>query len=522
MTYRLGKGWGLGIALAVCGAGPSAPAAEPTAAESRRLEETRSLAARIDHHIGEVLAARGVRPAPRSGDGEFIRRAFLDLSGRIPDVTAARNFLDDRRPDKRLLWAEQLLADERYAHHFAHVWRATLLRRTSDDNGNVFGPGFENWLREKLRANAGYDKLVRELVTGPSGPTNINQGPFAFYLANEQKPENLAASVSRLFLGINLECAQCHPHPFARWKREQFWELTAFFARGSAAPGRPSVPIPNTDKVVEARFLDGKEPKWGAGTVPVEVLADWIIADDNPYFARAAVNRVWAYFFGIGLIEPLDEPGDQNPPSHPGLLDELAREFRAHRYDLQYLIRGIVASEAYQRTSAADDGRPTDPRLFARMSIRGLSPEQLLDSLAVATGFATQEGVPTYNAFGQENLVPRAAFLAKFTGQESRTETQTSILQALHMMNGPLMGRAVAHSVANDAVHHLATVDYAANKARAVDTLYVLVLSRRPSPEEIERVVKYVDRSGPGDARKQALGDVLWALLNSAEFMLNH
>jgi hypothetical protein len=521
MTDRLGKGWQLVVALAVFVTGV-APAAEPIAAESRRLEEARALAARIDHHIGAALTAKGVRPAPRSGDGEFIRRAFLDLTGRIPDVTAARNFLDDRRPDKRLLWVEQLLADERYAHHFAHVWRAALLRRTTEDNGQGLAPGFENWLREKLRANAGYDKLVRELVTTPSGRTNVNQGPFAFYLANEQKPENLAASVSRLFLGINLECAQCHPHPFAKWKREQFWELTAFFARGTTALGRPTVPIPNTDKVVEARFLDGKEPQWGNDSVPTEVLADWITADDNPYFARAAVNRVWAYFFDIGLIEPLDEPGDQNPPSHPALLDELAREFRAHRYDLQYLIRGIVASEAYQRTSAADDGRPANPRLFARMAVRGLSPEQLLDSLAIATGYVTPETGTGYNAFGPENLAPRAAFLAKFTGPDSRTETQTSILQALHMMNGPLMEKAVAHSVAHDAVHYLSTVDYSANKARAVDTLYVLVLSRRPRPEEVERVVRYVDRSDTTDARKQALGDVLWALLNSAEFMLNH
>lgn len=520
MTDRLGKGWELGLVLAVFVTG-AVPAAEPNSAESRRPEEARALAARIDHHIGAALTANGVRPAPRSGDGEFIRRAFLDLTGRIPDVTAARNFLDDRRPDKRLLWVEQLLADERYAHHFAHVWRAALLRRTTNDNGQDFAPGFENWLREKLRANAGYDKLVRELVTTPSGPTNLNQGPIAFYFANEQKPENLAASVSRLFLGINLECAQCHPHPFARWKREQFWELTAFFARGSTALGRPTVAIPNTDKVVEARFLDGKEPRWEAGSDPAEVLADWITADENPYFARAAVNRVWAYFFGIGLIEPLDEPGDQNPPSHPALLNELAREFRAHRYDLQYLIRGIVASEAYQRTSAADDGRPANPRLFARMAVRGLSPEQLLDSLAVATGYVTQES-PYNNPVGAENLAPRAAFLAKFTGPESRAETQTSILQALHMMNGPLMEKAVAHSVAHDAVHYLSTVDYPANKARAVDTLYVLVLSRRPRSEEVQRVVRYVDRSDTTDARKRALGDVLWALLNSAEFMLNH
>jgi hypothetical protein len=512
MTHRLAPVWALGIAVAVFVT--AAPAVEPTATESRSRAEAKALAARIDYHIAAALNARDVPPASRSGDGEFIRRAYLDLAGRIPDLTSARNFLDDRRPDKRLLWVEQLIADDRYAYHFANVWRATLLSRSADENRPNVTPGFESWLRERLRSNASYDQMVREIVTAPATPGN--PGPLAFYLANEQKPENVAASVARLFLGVNLDCAQCHPHPFARWKREQFWELTAFFTPNTGL-GLARVQIPNSDKVVEARFLDGKEPRGGSGSVPPAVLADWMTADDNPYFARAAVNRVWAYFFGIGLIEPVDEPGDQNPPSHPELLDELAQEFRAHHFDLQYLIRGIVASEAYQRSSA--DDRPADPRLFARLAVRGLSPEQLLDSLAVATGYPTQEAAPRVNALGAPNPSARAEFLVRFTAQGSRTETQTSILQALHMMNGALVGRAVDHSVAADAIQHLSAVDYPANKAKAVDTLYVLVLSRRPRPEEVERVIRYVDRAGD---RPKALGDVLWALLNSAEFMLNH
>src|SRR5262249_23939041 len=154
--------------------------------------------------------------------------------------------------------------------HFANVWRATLLPRPADENGRDFAPGFESWLRDHLRSNAGYDKMARELIA-PASPMNVNNGPLAFYLANEQKPENVASSVARLFLGINLECAQCHPHPFARWKREQFWELAAFFAR-SPGPGRAKLPIPNTDKVVEARFLDGMEPSWESGSDPQAIL----------------------------------------------------------------------------------------------------------------------------------------------------------------------------------------------------------------------------------------------------------
>jgi hypothetical protein len=354
--------------------------------------EARALAGRIDHWIGARWAAR-VRPVPRADDAEFIRRVYLDLAGRIPSILEVRDFLDDDRPDKRHIWVDRLLAADSYARHFTNVWRGAWLPEPPNELADAFVPTFDDWLRERLKENAGYDALVREVVQGSSGA-------IAFSQANEQKAENLAGSTARLFLGVNLGCAQCHAHPFARWSRNQFWEYAAFFAGADPerqGRGRPEIEIPNTGRTVRARFLDGKELPATAGADPRAALAAWMTAADNPFFARAAVNRVWSYFFGVGLVEPVDDLGGQNPPSHPELLDELARQFAAHRYDLKFLIRAIVASRAYQLTSTVAGGEPADERLFARMPLRGLSAEQLFDSIAEAVEYREREPAPRRN-----------------------------------------------------------------------------------------------------------------------------
>jgi hypothetical protein len=508
-------------------------AGELASLDPRDWDDAKELAKRIDHHLNAGMEDKNVKPVPLADDGEFFRRINLDLSGCIPEGYRVQDFYDMRYPEKRLRWAETLLQDTEkkdrpnaspgapgYAEHFANVWRSTLLPRTTNEFGQNFAPAFEIWLRSRLQANTGYDKMVREILTAPY-TAQANPNALSFFYANEQKPTNLAAATSRLFLGVNIECARCHPHPFAKkWKRENFWELSAFFVNNGAV--RAKIQIENTDKMVEPRFLDGTEPKWKPGDRPTAVLADWITSDDNPYFARATANRVWAYFFGIGLIEPVDEPGDENPPSHPELLDELAKAFIAHKYDLKFLIRAIVASDAYQRTSAAPDGKATDPRLFARMPLRGLSPEQLLDSLLVATGH-NEPGMDPYQRqfFGQPNQSLRAAFLSRFTLQDSRTETQTSILQALHMMNSKLVEKALDSAASKTGPLSNVARSYADNKDRAIASLYRMVLARKPRPEEVERVIKFVD-ARPADEREKALRDVMWALLNSAEFMLNH
>ena len=296
------------------------------ASETPRPAE--SLSARIDQLLGQYWNKKHVEPAPRADDAEFLRRISLDLAGRIPRVAEVRDFLADSAPDKRQRLIEQLLDDPLYVNHFTNVWRAILLSQASAPNLRPLTPYLEAWLKPKVRNNVPYNVMVRELITMPLGDrltsSSMPSGaptPLAFYQANELKPEVLASAASRIFLGVNLECAQCHNHPFADWKQDQFWQFAGFFAgvqrlrpdnTMAAAPEqieRRELTIPGTDRVVPARFLDGSSPNWSAAALPREALADWMTAPQNRYFARAAVNRLWAQFFGSGIVEPLDELG---------------------------------------------------------------------------------------------------------------------------------------------------------------------------------------------------------------------
>src|SRR5438270_1614326 len=363
-----------------------APGKDATAnAASREVE---AIAAKIDQHLAARLAESKVQPAPRADDAEFVRRAYLDIVGRIPTVREVRDFLKDKMPDKRRKLIDQLLASPGYVNHFTNEWRALFMAEAdSSFIGRYLVPGFESWLKEELKKNAPYDQIVRKILTVPMDQ-NANQAfnffggggdpnPAGFYMSKEIKAENLAASTARMFLGIRLECAQCHDHPFATWKREQFWGMAAFFAGLQRQENgdfsfptreindRREIAIPGTDRVVQASYLDGSEPQWKFKIGSRVTLADWVTSPNNPYFARTTVNRVWAHLFGVGLIEPIDDMvGSETVAYHPELLNELAQQFAAHNFDLKFLIRVLTATSAYQRTSDATHASHTDPHLF--------------------------------------------------------------------------------------------------------------------------------------------------------------
>jgi Protein of unknown function (DUF1549)/Protein of unknown function (DUF1553) len=539
-----------GALLLLAGTPGRTEPAKPTKAESARAAQ--ALAAKIDEHMAKHWKDNQVQPAPAADDAEFLRRAYLDLIGRIPSAGEARRFLDDQAPAKRQRLIDDLLNSPRYTTHWVNYWEAMFLpERKNLDEGKVnafFGGGraFQAWLRQQLDENAGYDKMARELLMAPIDPlikagndvfltrpsipyTFVEPGPQAFYAAKEAKPENLAAGTARYFLGIRLECAQCHDHPFAKWKREQFWNQAAFFA-GLEAPGKgvrpfrdnPSVKtiaISGGDKVVPARFLDGSEPKWQDKVGGRQTLADWVTSPKNPYFARAISNRLWAYFVGTGLIEPVDEMvGSEAQDNDPGgVLDELARALVEHDFDLKFLMRAITATKVYQLTSARTHPSQDDPRLFARMTIRGLTAEQLFDSLAEAIGYRLPQQKPVYpNSIGPPE--PRERFLATFANRsEKPVETQTSIPQALALMNGGFVADATTlrRSRALAALLDLPLVDTAGR----VEALYLATLSRQPRPNELKRMVQFIEQAS---AEREAFADVFWVLLNSAEFKLNH
>ncbi len=490
------------------------------AAETREAISSRALSATIDQFIEQAWQGKIVQAAKRADDAEFLRRASLDLLGHIPRVAEVREFLADKSPDKRQRLVERMLASPAYVRQAARNWRATFLSQATAQDLRVLGGRLENWLANRLRQQTPYDELVREILTAPLGDKLATATaadvptPLSFYQANELKPENLAAAASRVFLGVSLECAQCHNHPFADWKQDQFWQFAGFFAGvtrlradNAMTPGmeqtdRRELTIPGSERLVPATFLDGSRPEWSPGSAPRVELARWVTSAENRYFARAAVNRIWAQFFGRGIVDPLDDLGGRSKPSHPELLDELARQFIASGFDVPYLQRAIVGTAAYQRTSRLSHDSQREPTLLARMPVRGLSAEQLFDSVSLATGCSEMH---------------RSAVLTAFVHIDRPTETNTSILQALMLMNGTLMASATSleESVTLAAIAESPYLD----ERGKVETLYLATLSRLPSDEERQRAAKFI---AGAESPRAGLADVFWSLLNSAEFILNH
>ncbi len=502
------------------------PAATAWAEPAQDAEE---MAAKVDHCLTARWQAAGAKPAPMADDAEFLRRVSLDLTGTIPPVSEVRVFLADSAPDKRRRLIDRLLNSPLYVSHFTNVWRLAWLGDGAEVDNQGLRPGFEAWLRARLTANVGYDRMVRELLTsaptGNAGGKNVavfamappnGVSPAGFYLANENKPEKLAGATSKLFLAVRLECAQCHNHPFAEWTREQFWEYAAFFAGVQGGGNRTTIAIPNAAKTVQARFPDGGQPDFKKGVSPRVVLADWTTSPNNPYFARAAVNRMWAYFFGVGLMEPVDDllrEGGKNE-----LLDELAQSFAEHHFDLKYLIRAIVSARAYQLSSVVSDPSQDDPRLFARMAVKALSTEQVVASLIEATGYQIPAGrsrEPVGPGLLQMEL---GGSFARQPGKA--TEFQTSVPQALALMNGKFVNDATALE-RGGTLPAVAGAPFLDTPGR-IETLYLAALGRKPKAEESEQLASYVERGGPSGDSGLALADVFWALLNSSEFALNH
>ncbi|MBN9122872.1 MAG: DUF1553 domain-containing protein, partial [Planctomycetes bacterium] len=467
-------------------------------------------------------------------DAAFFRRINLALAGLVPVPSEVRLFLADADPHKRAKAIDKLLASPAYANHMTTTWRGWLLpEAVTDPQIAQTVPGFETWLRARIQTNVPFDRFVTELLTAPLGgrpsarpnpdDPDGTVNPLAFYTAKQGKPENLAAAASRLFLGVQIECAQCHDHPFGKWSRDQFWGMAAFFAGVEQQGGglrevfdRRELSIPGADRTVPATFLDDKEPEWQFRKSPRVTLATWITRPDNPYFARATVNRLWGFVFGVGLVDPIDDFNDKNAPSHPELLDRLAKAFVESGYDTKFVLRAILLSETFQRSSATTHPGQKDVRLYARFPAQGLTPEQLFDSLSVVIGNGL-EGPG--GAYLQNPGSARRQFVETFALTGHKTESSTTIIQALLLMNGGLVGAAttVESSRTLAAVVELPGL----TSEERIEALYLAALGRGPKADELKRAVEYVKTAGSGEA-KGRYADVLWALLNGVEFRTNH
>ena len=513
------------------------------------------VAAQIDKIINQKLAEAKIPASAVCDDGEFIRRAHLDIIGRTPYPDRVAAFLKDTSPNKRALLIDELLADSEYGEHFADIWFHRLIKR-DDDNRLLISESFADWLTGRFNKNDGWNKIVSDILTADGGR---DKNPAVIYtLAHvgadrQPEPNRLTGSASTNFLGIKLECAECHNHPFSTSKQTDFWGMAAFFEqthasntvnkavkagdvpavseggkvklKGKAAKkGDEQAPfgqivIPDTKgKTVKAKFFNGPEPTVAGKTTLRPTLATWVTAPTNPYFAKAAVNKWWANFFGRGIVNPVDDMKPEAKPSHPQLLDMLAKEFIASDFDLKHLVRCICNSQTYQRTSKPLAENKSDEELYSHAAVRMMTTEQLYDSLEVALNHAPAgKGAAKAKGAGKAGGGgPRAQF-RKFFHTEADDDASAvadyahGIPQALRLMNS---------SEINNTTAVIASLTKSeGTPEKVIEALYLRTLARTPSAAETKKMAAYVNSSK--DAAR-GYNDVIWALLNSAEFLFNH
>jgi Protein of unknown function (DUF1549)/Protein of unknown function (DUF1553) len=503
---------------------------EPDEREARAAARA-AMIRRIDELVVARIKSAGLEPAALAGDEEFVRRVYLDLTGAIPRVAEARQFAADERPDKRARLIDTLLDSPAHATHLANTWRAIMLPGglNLEQINNVVG--VQNWLRQRFVENLRYDNLVSELLVASDGG---EAGPALYYTSLDLAPEKLAGSTARIFLGLQIECAQCHDHPFDHWKQRDFWGYAAFFARlkqpEMANPGprgrarlidldEGEVKLPNKDEVVLPKYPAGVAPNPNELGTRREQLAIWMASRSNPYLARAGVNRAWWHLFGRGLVEPVDDLGRDNAPTHPALLNELETYFAGSGFDLRELYRTLTNSESYQRTSVWSADPPPPPELYVHMPVKTLTAEQLYDSVNRVLHRRTQSMMNGINVSSPLLDQQRQAFIAKVQSSgRNFLEYQAGVLQALSLLNGsdlaeatdpersPLLGSLQAPFFSDD------------DRLR---TLFLATYSRQPTEPELSIARAQLAKYSESD-RARGYSDVLWALLNSAEFALNH
>jgi hypothetical protein len=503
---------------------------------------------RIDQHIQKVLTSAA---APRSSDAEFLRRIYLHLTGVIPAVEETRGFLADQSADKRVKLVDKLLASDGYARHMTNLFDALLMDRRPDKH--VKRPEWRDFLQRSFAENKPYDQLVREILSA-DGADPKKRAPAKFYLDRDGEPNVITKDISRLFLGMNLHCAQCHDHPLVdAFKQDHYYGVLAFLNRSYVFTDKAtklavyaekaegdvtfqSVFVPKVTKNTLPRIPDGKElkePKFDKGqdyVAPVAKgergipkysrraqLAEQLTGKDNPRFARAAVNRFWFFLMGRGIVEPVEYDHPANPPSHPELLDMLTNEFIASKYDVKALVRAIVLTDAYQRSSEMPRGKDADPKTIAAAAIKPLTPEQFAWSLMQATGMIAAEKTKANDAKLAAQAAPIVALFGTQPGEPAfGQEFEATLDQTLFLANGNTLRDWLSARPGSLIARLMSLKD-----ANAVaDELYLSVLTRQPMPAERQEVVDYL--ASRGADRLAAQQDLAWALLTSAEFRFNH
>lgn len=547
-VWPLSPARGLFAILLVVILGTVAPAraGDPTPkGSSRKSTSPIPQVAAIDRGIAEAWDAAGIKPTRLSTDEEFLRRAYLDLLGRIPNVQEARAFLSMKDSEKRGKLVEHLLNHPDFAKNFATQWSVLLIGR-GNQGRQVDRASLSSWLRKQFGSDRPWNEIVHELV-GATG-SNKENGAANFVLAHlEFAAVPLTSKTTRLFLGKQIQCTQCHDHPSNDWKQADFWGINAFFkgirtedvTRANDTGGEvydhtelkdePTDAYVSYDKrngmvgIAFPRFIDGRKVSQGTDIVRRAELARLIADPKNEALSMAFVNRTWAHFLGRGFVNPVDDFGPHNQPSHPEVLEQLAKDFRESGYDVKKLCKWITATQAYQLSSAvAGKGKGTekDDSLFASMPLRPMTPEQLFDSLLTATS-AHKAGAADDGNRRRDAWLRQFIFAFANDEAEESTSFQGTIPQALMMMNGELMQEALSGkpgSFLAEVCERAGHINRAPD-AYMIESIYLAALSRRPTARELTQAREYLHNFPDS---MQVLQDLFWALLNSNEFILIH
>ncbi len=487
----------------------------------------------VDNHVLDNLVSLSLPPSARCDDATFLRRATIDIAGRVPTLDETRTFLEDSHPAKRDQLIDRLLDSPDYADTFANKWSAILRNKRTDDGLHRHGSySFHEWIRASLQENKPYDQFVRDVVTA-SGEAGGN--PATIWYRQVVDTNQQVEDLSQLFLGLRLQCARCHHHPFEKWSTEDYYQLSAFFSR----IGRKKGAQPGEDQIFHNRgtpqaagpkgthpaaVLGGKPAELAADVDPRVALVDWMTAPANPFFARSLVNRYWKHFFSRGLVEPEDDMRLTNPPTNPALLDALAADFAQHGYDLKHLIRTICRSNTYQLSAEPNEFNAEDRQSFSRFYPRRLPAEVALDAIDVLTGKQTSFAGVLAGTRSIQLPDPNFGnyFLTVFgrpngdSACECERVSEANLAQSIHLINsadilGKLGGDGRASRLTGDAQH---------DDGSKIAELYLVAFSRPPSLEESGLVQKYLE--GHADNRQSAYEDVIWSLLNTKEFLFNH
>ena len=485
----------------------------------------------VDELVYAKLNKLQILPSDVCSDSEFIRRAYLDLTGRLPKIEETMAFLADEHSEKRTQLIDQLLDSDDFASFWALKW-GDVLRSNSKKLKTAGVYKFRRWLYDGIRNDKPLDQFARELLTAEG---SVYENPAANYWRASRDPNDATETTAQLFLGIRIQCAKCHNHPFERWSQDNYYGIAAAFAR----VGRKAGPLADDEIIFQANGGEVKQPRTGEtmkvhlllkGDVDVpadrdrrDVFAEWLTKAENPFFARASVNRIWGHLMGRGIVEPVDDFRDSNPPSNAALLDRLAEDFAKNNFSRKWAIRTIMQSRVYQLSSRKNDFNADDEIYNSHANTRLLSAEQLLDAICQVTGVAESfGGVPAGTRAVELPDPPTNHYFLKVFGQPQREmacecerSNESNLSQALQMINGPV----VHNKLRADTGRIVKMINEKKSDEEIINTLYLAALSREAAEAEMKAAKGHLSNT---EDRRQALEDIGWAILNSKEFLFQH